>query len=181
MQALNKYLSPLKRGLKLMVSRAVVSIVSDAFKRQNLQLSIYDDEVVDDVERFQNYGFSSVPKGGEAIVLSVGGKRSHLVAVVVDDKETRPTELKAGDTVVYHTEGHRLLLTENGEAILTCKKYTVVAEEEIVFDTPQAQFTGRIDIMGISKAADHQSGGVSGKTHTHGGVETGNKRTGTPQ
>lgn len=178
-QALNKFLSPIKRSLKLMVSRAVVSIVSDAFQRQNLQLAIYDDEIVDDVERFQNYGHSSVPRGGEAIVLSVGGKRSHLVAIVVDDKEARPTNLKAGDSVLYHFEGHHLLLTEDGEAILTCKKFTTNAEE-IVFDSPQTQFTGNVDIVGISRAADHQSGSVSGKDHTHTGVQAGNKKTGTP-
>lgn len=180
MRALNQYLAPLKRGLKLMISRAVVSIVTDSFQRQNLQVQIQADEVVDDVERFQNYGHYSVPFGGETILVSVGGKRSHLVALVVDDKESRPTELKAGDSVLYHAEGHRLLLTENGEAILTCKKYTVKADE-VVFECPQTQFTGNVDIVGVSSAADHQSAGISGANHTHTGVEQGNKETGTPK
>ena len=180
MNSLNKYLSPFKRSLKLMISRAVVSIVSDAFKRQNLQVAIYDDEVVDDVERWQNYGHSSVPRAGEAIVLSVGGKRSHLAAIVVDDKEARPINLKPGDSVLYHFEGHQLLLTENGEAILICKKFTVQASDSVLFDTPQTQFTGDVDIVGVSSAADHKSGSVSGKDHTHSGVESGNKETGKP-
>lgn len=180
MRALNQYLAPLKRGLKLMISRAVVSIVTDSFQRQNLQVQIQADEVVDDVERFQNYGHSSVPFGGETILVSVGGKRSHLVALVVDDKDSRPTNLKAGDSVLYHAEGHQLLLTENEEAVLTCKKFRVVAEE-IVFESPQTQFTGDVDIVGVSRAADHQSAGISGKDHTHTGVEKGNKETGTPK
>lgn len=167
MNGLNKVLAPIKRNLKLLISRAVVSIVTDGLARQNLQLRIQSDEVADDVERFQNYGFSSVPKAGEAIVLSVGGKRSHLVAIVVDDKGVRPTGLKSGDTVVYHAEGHQLLLTENGEAILTCKKFTVQASDEILFDTPQTHFSGDVDIVGTSTAADHQSGGISGKNHDH--------------
>ncbi|MGR6980802.1 phage baseplate assembly protein V [Testudinibacter sp. P27/CKL/0425] len=166
MQGLNRLLSPIKRGLKLMVSRAVVSIVTDSLARQNLQLRLQSDEVADDVERFQNYGFSSFPKAGEAIVLSVGGKRSHLVAIVVDDKGVRPTALKSGDTVVYHAEGHQLLLTENGEAILSCKKFTVNADV-VLFETPQTQFTGDVDIMGISTAADHVSSGISGKNYNH--------------
>lgn len=166
MQGLNKVLAPIKRGLKGIVSRAVIAIVNDSLARQNLQIRLQADEVADDVERFQNYGFSSVPKAGEAIVVSVGGKRSHLVAIVVDDKGTRPTGLIAGDTVVYHSEGHQLLLTENGEAILTCKKFTTNADD-IVFNAPQTQFVGDVDIVGTSTAADHLSGGKSGKDHDH--------------
>lgn len=156
MNGLNRVLTPLKRGLKSLVSRAVVSIVTDSFARQNLQIQLQADEVVDEVERFQNYGFSSVPHRGEAIVLAVGGKRSHLVAVVVDDKSCRPSELKAGDVVVYHAEGHQILLTENGEIILTGTKLTVNTDE-ILFNAPQTQFSGDVNIMGTSTAADHLS------------------------
>lgn len=180
MQGLNKVLAPIKRGLKLLVSRAVVSIVNDAYARQNLQIRLQTDEVADDVERFQNYGFSSVPFAGEAVVVSVGGKRNHLVAVVVDDKGSRPTGLKAGDVVMYHSEGHQILFTENGEVILSCKKFTTKTEEVVFncknfsvnadlvkFDTPQTQFTGDVDILGISTAKDHSSGGISVKDHDH--------------
>ncbi|HHF5251804.1 TPA: phage baseplate assembly protein V [Haemophilus influenzae] len=166
MDGLNKVLAPLKRGLKSLISRAVVSIVTDSFSRQNLQVRLQADEVVDDVERFQNYGHSSVPMGGEAIVLSVGGKRSHLVAIVVEDKGVRPTALKPGDSVLYHAEGHQLLLTQNGEAILTCKKFTVNADE-INFDAPQTQFAGDVTMIGTSTAADHLSNGKSGANHDH--------------
>lgn len=173
MQALNRMIAPLKRGLQLLVSRAVVSMVNDAYARQNLQLRLQSDEVADDVERFQNYGHYSVPKAGEAIVVAVGGKRSHLVAVVVDDKSVRPADLIAGDSVLYHLEGHHLRLTENGQAILSCKKLVIDTEtldcsaEEITFDSPQTTFTGDVDIMGTSTAADHKSGGISGKDHDH--------------
>lgn len=173
MQAINRIIAPLKRGLQLLVSRAVVSVVNDAYARQNLQLRLQSEEVADDVERFQNYGHYSVPKAGEAIVVSVGGKRSHLVALVVDDKSVRPAGLIAGDSVLYHLEGHQLRLTENGEAILSCKKFTIETDtldcsaQQITFDSPQTTFTGDVDIMGISTATDHQSSGISGKNHDH--------------
>ncbi|MFU2132090.1 phage baseplate assembly protein V [Gallibacterium anatis] len=167
MEGLNRLLAPLKRNLKSLIARGVVSIVTDSFARQNLQLRLQADEVVDDVERFQNYGHSSVPFGGEAIVLAVGGKRSHLVAIAVEDKGVRPTHLKAGDSVLYHAEGHRLLLTENGEAILTCKKFIVDAEEQVLFESPQTQFNGDVDILGVSTAKDHLSNGKSGANHDH--------------
>ncbi|MFC1014293.1 phage baseplate assembly protein V [Pasteurella multocida] len=167
MQGLNRVLAPIKRSLKLLVNRGVMSFVSDEYKRQNVQIRLQSDEVIDDAERFQNYGFSSVPTAGEVIALEVGGKRSHIAVLVVDDKGVRPTGLNAGDVVVYHQEGHSFLLTEQGEVILNCKKFTVRAEQQVVFETPQTQFTGDVDIMGQSTAKDHVSGGISGKDHDH--------------
>lgn len=157
MQGLNRLLAPIKRSLKLMISRGIMSFASDEHSRQNLQIRLQSDEIIDDAERFQNYGFSSVPSSGEVIALEVGGKRSHIVVLVVDNKAVRPVGLKEGDVVVYHQEGHRLLLTEQGEIILSCKKFTVNAEERVKFETPQTQFMGNVDILGISKAADHVS------------------------
>ncbi|KGQ29172.1 phage baseplate assembly protein V [Gallibacterium anatis] len=167
MQGLNRVLAPLKRSLKLLINRGVMSFVSDSHKRQNLQIRLQSDEVIDDAERFQNYGFSSVPTAGEVIAVSVGGKRSHIAVLVVDDKGVRPNGLKAGDVVVYHQEGHQILLTEQGEVVITCQKLTVNAKRQVVFDTPQTQFTGNVDIVGISTATDHKSSGISGKNHDH--------------
>ncbi|HDX1124358.1 phage baseplate assembly protein V [Pasteurella canis] len=167
MQGLNRVLAPIKRSLKLLVNRGVMSFVSDEHKRQNVQIRLQSDEVIDDAERFQNYGFSSVPSAGEVIAVEVGGKRSHIAVLVVDDKGVRPTGLKAGDVVVYHQEGHSFLLTEQGEVVLTCKKFTVRAEQEVLFETPQTRFSGDVDIVGQSTAKDHVSGGISGKDHNH--------------
>ena len=84
MQGLNRILAPIKRSLKLLINRGVMAFVSDEHKRQNLQIRLQSDEVIDDAERFQNYGFSSVPVAGEVIALEVGGKRSHVVVIVVE-------------------------------------------------------------------------------------------------
>lgn len=174
-------LKPLQRRLRLLIGRAVISVVNDALKTQNVQISAQAGEIIDEVERFQNYGVSSVPPAGsEAIIVSVGGKRQSLVAVVVDDKNSRLNGLKSGDSALYHADGHHLLLTENGEAILICKSFKVQAENEIVFDAPQTRVTGDLAIIGTSTAADHNSNGVSGKDHTHGNVQNGPGRTETP-
>lgn len=165
---LNKITAGIGRRIRLLVSRGVVNFVNDSLKQQNLQVSLLADETADDVERFQNYGHSSVPPAGsEAIVLAVGGVRQHLVAVAVDAKGVRPVGLKAGDSVVYHLEGHNVLLTEDGVIRVTCKRLEFVVEEETVFDCPQTTIKGNLDILGVSTAEDHQSGGKSGKDHTH--------------
>jgi len=165
----------LKRKLQLLVSRAVVNIVTDSLKQQNMQINLLDGETADDVERFQNYGHTSVPPAGsEAIVLSVGGKRQHLVAVVVDSKSSRLKELKSGDSALYHLDGHYLLLTESQLVKLVCKNLHATVAEKILFETQQTQFTGNVDIIGgnstasgTSTAADHVSGNISFLNHVH--------------
>lgn len=165
----------LKRKLQLLVSRAVVNIVTDSLRQQNLQINLLDGETADDVERFQNYGHTSVPPAGsEAIVLSVGGKRQHLVAVVVDSKSSRLKNLKSGDSSLYHLEGHYILLTENQLITLISKNLHATAAEKILFETQQTQFTGNVDIIGgnstasgTSTAADHVSSGISFLNHVH--------------
>lgn len=165
----------LKRKIQLLVSRGVVNIVTDSFKQQNLQVNLLAGETADDVERFQNYGHTSVPPAGsEAIVLSVGGKRQHLVAVVVDSKGTRLKDLKSGDSALYHLEGHYFILTNAQLAQLICKNFRVGADEMILFETPQTHFVGNVDIIngnssatGTSTASDHVSGDISFLNHVH--------------
>ncbi|AXF74872.1 phage baseplate assembly protein V [Erwinia tracheiphila] len=165
---INKITAGLQRRLRLLISRGVVNMANDSLRTQNLQVTMLADETADDVERFQNYGHSSVPPvGSEAIVLSVGGIRQHLVAIAVDDKNSRLGNLEPGDSAVYHLEGHRIVLTKDGVIKIACKRLEVVAEDEILFDSPQTRFTGDVDIVGISQASDHLSGGISGANHIH--------------
>lgn len=168
-----KTFNSLKRRMQLLVSRAVVNVINDSLKTQNLQVSILNDDDADDVERFQNYGHTSVPPAGsEAIVLSVGGMRESLVAIAVDNKATRLGSLKDGDSALYHMEGHNFLLTEDGVARLTCKRFEIIADE-VISDASETQATGNFSTLGnsttagTSEAADHISGGISGKTHRH--------------
>lgn len=140
--------APMMRRIRLMLGRAVVNIVNDGLKAQNLQISMMGDDVPDDVERLQNYGQISVPlAGAEAIIACIGAQSDHSIALVVEDRRYRPTGLPAGDTGIYHFEGHRLRLTKDGRAILTCKTLEIYAEEGTTVDTPKTTFTGEVEIQ----------------------------------
>lgn len=140
--------APIMRRLRLMLGRAVVNIVNDGLKAQNLQITMMGDDVPDDVERLQNYGQISVPlAGAEAIIACIGAQSDHSIALVVEDRRYRPSGLPAGDTGIYHYEGHRLRLTKDGRAILTCKTLEIYAEEGTTVDTPKTTFTGEVEIQ----------------------------------
>nr|WP_051857440.1 phage baseplate assembly protein V [Trabulsiella guamensis] len=104
--------------MRLLVDRAIVRIVNDSLGRQNLQIQSLADATNDDVERFQNYGLTSVPPvGSEALVLSVGGRREGLVAVAVEDKRCRPQGLEAGEVRLYHADGQSYITLKSGGVI----------------------------------------------------------------
>ncbi|MBN8920430.1 MAG: phage baseplate assembly protein, partial [Rhizobiales bacterium] len=104
-----------------MVSRATVNAVDDRKAMQELDADFLHSENRRKIERPQPYGFSSVPKarqqkqgqsvnqGGaeekgpaaEAVMVFVGGMRSHPLAVMVDDRRHRAHSMKEGETAVY--------------------------------------------------------------------------------
>lgn len=145
------------RRLRLMVDRAVVRMVTDSLGRQNLQVQTLANETNDNVERFQNYGVSSVPPpGAEAIVVAVGGRRSGLVALAVEDKKSRPKGLDPGDVCVYHSEGHTITLKQDGIIEIRGKAVNLVAEEscdivsKLINVTGNANFSEDIQVKGKS-------------------------------
>jgi hypothetical protein len=83
-------LRALNGRVQMMVGRAVLSTVKDDTKLQELQVELLEDEVHDGVEHFTPYGFTAHPrKGAEAIMLAVGGLRSHGLVISVADRRYR--------------------------------------------------------------------------------------------
>lgn len=120
LRAITKMLAPLQTRIANLVSRAVVTLVNDKAKVQLLQLGVLADETRDDVERFQEYGFTSVPLlGAEAVVLFVGGRRDHGLVVAADDRRYRLQGLQPGEVAVYNHAGAKVLLKQDGTIEVT--------------------------------------------------------------
>ena len=145
MRDVQKLIAPMMRRLRLIADRAVVTMVTDSLQRQGLQLKVLADETADDVERFQNYGHTSVPPAGsEAIVLGIGGARAGLVAIAVEDKGVRPKDLEAGDNCLYHLEGHRIILRKDvSEALRKVRGKFKLAEGFTSTDEAMRAIRGR--------------------------------------
>lgn len=113
-------LRPLATRIANTVARAVVDLVDDGSDLQELQLIVLDGEVVSDAERFQDYGFTSVPiEGAEAVVLFPNGDRAHPLVVAVDDRRVRPIDLQASEVALYSQNGQRVLLKADGSVEIT--------------------------------------------------------------
>ncbi|WP_394294617.1 phage baseplate assembly protein V [Aeromonas rivipollensis] len=169
MRDVQKLMAPMMRRLRLIADRAVVTMVTDSLQRQGLQLKVLADETADDVERFQNYGHTSVPPtGSEAIVLGIGGARAGLVAIAVEDKSVRPKDLEAGDNCLYHLEGHRIILRKDGLLELEAKTVIINASEKLTMMSPDTEIQGPLHVTGeITSDTDVKTGTTSLKGHVH--------------
>jgi phage baseplate assembly protein V len=169
MRDVQKLMAPMMRRLRLIADRAVVTMVTDSLQRQGLQLKVLADETADDVERFQNYGHTSVPPAGaEAIVLGIGGARAGLVAIAVEDKSVRPKDLEAGDNCLYHLEGHRIILRKDGLLEFEAKTVIINASEKLTMISPDTEIQGPLHVTGpISSDEDVKAGDISLSGHDH--------------
>ena len=129
-------IAPLKTRIANLVSRAVVQRVDDSDGMQLVQVAVLDTETRDEVERVQNYGFTAVPLAdAEAVVLFVGGRRDHGLAVAVDDRRYRLTGLQPGEVALYDKNGTTVILKTNGDVEITPASGLMKVIGDVVADT----------------------------------------------
>jgi phage baseplate assembly protein V len=121
-----------------MIARGVLEGVDDGSGVQVLGVSLLAGERKKNVERFQNYGFSSHPQGeAEAIVIFPGGDRSAGVIVALDERGTRLTGLNPGEVAIYTNEGDSIVLGTGREITITTRSLVVNAEETVTINAGQ--------------------------------------------
>jgi phage baseplate assembly protein V len=167
--AVNRAVHPLHVRVRNLVSRAVVKLVDDSTKMQLLQVGLLADEVREEVEHFQEYGFTSVaPDGAEGVAIFAGGSRDHGVILAVGDRRVRLKGLQKGEVAVYNREGAKVVMKANGDIEATPKsgqKFKVVGDVDV-----QGKITasGNIDSNGtVTGSTDCVGGGKSLKGHKH--------------
>lgn len=148
----NRMIQPVARRLRLMVARAVVQIVNDGTLAQSLQVNMLAGETAEGVERFQEYGFTSVPHAGaEACMVFVGGARSHGIVIAVEDRRYRLTGLLDGEVALYDDLGNVVKLGREALAI------TGVAK--VIVSAPLVELGGEGGAA-VARVGDTVSGGV---------------------
>lgn len=171
-RAVEKLVAPLSRRVRLMVSRGILRLVDDATKLQLVQVALLADEVRGNVERFQEYGFTSHPhSGAEAMVVSVGGSRDHCVVIAIDDRRYRLANLAAGEVALYDDLGQSVVLKRTGVEVTSPTRITatapqvdIVASTKVTVSTPLLEVTGNITAGGNITAAGNVADTAGAKT-----------------
>jgi phage baseplate assembly protein V len=147
----NKLVAPLARRLRLLVGRGVVNLVDDSQPVQRLQITIMADDTYGTIERFQNYGHTSVPlPGAEHVTVSIGGDPGHLVVIVVEDDRFRPRDLKPGESAIYSFKGARVICRDSNSVEVVADAFRV--------STQESEIEGHVTVNGHVNAKTGWSG-----------------------
>lgn len=128
--------------------------LNDKHDTQVAQVELFADEVVDEVERIQNYGFTSLPTEGGVYAIPMGGKGNQLIIVAINDDKTR-LRILPGEVAIYHAEGHHVVLKEGGVIEANCTTLIATAESSATIktasatiDSPETKMTGNAEVVG---------------------------------
>ena len=151
---LRRWLEPLRRKIRLIVNRAIVTAVQDAGGLQLVQVKGLPGELLDSLERFQNFGFSSVPvPGAEAVVAFIGASRSHGVVVALDDRRYRPRNLGPGESIVYSKDGDfvrvkngAIEVQSSGEVSVNAPTVTIEGDSGVTVNGGTVGITGDANV-----------------------------------
>lgn len=136
MTGLRDMVRPLEGRIRLMLSRAIVSLVDDARQLQELQIEMLEGERQDGAEHFQPYGFAAVAhSGAEAMVGCVGGLRSHAIVLAVSDRRFRLKNLSAGEVALYDDLGNVVKLGRDRIEITATADIVVTAAGSVTIDS----------------------------------------------
>lgn len=108
----------------LSIARGTLTRVNDAPKMQTADVRLLHDEAIAGAERFQDYGFTSVPKPAdgtgtaEVVAIFVSGNRSHPIIVRIDDRRYRLKNLQPGESSLYDDQGQQVYVSRSGIQIL---------------------------------------------------------------
>lgn len=150
----------LARMARLAATRGIIRHVASLAGRQTLQVEGLAGEVIDACEHWQPYGLTAhPPAGAEAVMLSLGGNRSHAVAVVAEHRDHRPRGLDEGESCVYDAAGQQVYLSWDGVRITSPEAVTITVgtqQIEITSDGITIRAPGglcRIEALAIELAA----------------------------
>lgn len=158
---MSSVLRNLARRGRLAVARAVLNLIDDATKIQGVQISLLDGEVLNNVARMQQYGFTSVPlAGAEGVYLALGGSRDGGLLICAEDRRFRLKGMESGEVALYDDIGHKVHMTRNGIVIDGAGKPLLIT------NTPKARIESDLDVTGDIKDRCDSNGRTMGDMRT---------------
>ena len=132
---LRQTLAAMSRVGNTMFRRATLRKADDSKLMQSVDLDGVAGERKMKVERFQQYGFTSVPlpqkddktnEVAEVILMYMGGSGGHPVVLAVDDRRHRLKNMKPGEAAMFDDQWQMVRLTRNG--IVVSSPFSVTHE-----------------------------------------------------
>jgi len=104
---------------------------------QLAQVAGLSDELLQNVELMQHYGFTSHPPAGtECVVLPLGGRNGHGIIVSTEHGDYRVKSLKSGELAIYTDEGDSMIFKRGRLIEVTTHTFRINASTAIEFNAP---------------------------------------------
>jgi phage baseplate assembly protein V len=173
----------IKQAVADLVRRGRVTKVDDGSPLQKVNVDVRVGVIDTGVERYQNYGFSSVPNTADPLLGVEITCNGHRFVVALDSLQ-RPVGGEPGDVLVWHREGHFVRLTKDKVIGLECETMNMdftqlnmngnVTHNGNMTHNGDTTHTGNTDQTGnttqtgtITASVDVVAAGVSVKNHPH--------------
>lgn len=151
-------IEPIKRRILNLISRGQLLKVDDSKGIQRIDANFFSDEVHTNIERIQNYGFTSNPKPGcEVVTLFHSGNREHGIVIAIDDKKFRLKNLAAGEVAIYTDEGDNIHFKRNNKIEITTKELIINAADKVIVNTKDAEVNSSTSAKVVSPSVQVQA------------------------
>ncbi|WP_299538313.1 phage baseplate assembly protein V [uncultured Herbaspirillum sp.] len=161
---LRRLLSPLERKIRLLASRAVLTVRSS---NALMQVKALEGEPRDKVELFQQYGFRSAPQAGaEGILIALGGVRDAAVVLCMDDRRVAIT-MQAGEVAMYTDEGDSIHMKRGRIVEVTTETFVLNASKKVILNSPEVKSTGTITDLSLGNSVTVDQLRQHQIAHTH--------------
>lgn len=119
MDELKKIYNKLLNKIFFLMARGILKSITDSNGIQRLNMTCLQGEYLIDIEKLEQYGFSSQPlPGAETFTLFMGGNRDMGISICAHDSRYRPTYMASSEVCLYtsrdKTIPHRILLKADG-------------------------------------------------------------------
>ena len=140
--SLAQLLRPLRLRMAAMISRAAVLLTDDSEGFQLVQVRMRGGQVRGQVERIEEYGFTSRPfPDAEAVVVHLGAEPDHAVIIATGDRRHRMRNLEEGEVCIHTDEGDTIWLRRG-------KHIEVISGGSVTVNAPEITITGNVTIDG---------------------------------
>jgi phage baseplate assembly protein V len=139
-------LNRLARRILMVLTRGSIALVDDSKSVQMLQVRVNGLELIPDVPRFAEYGFTSNPPGGtQAIVGFKNGDRNDGIVIATSNAKFRMTALATGEVAIHDDKGQSVYLSAAGIIVNGGgNPITFTNAPEVIADTPLLKCKGDI-------------------------------------
>lgn len=134
------------RRILLMLARGSITLVDDTKSVQTLQVRVNGLELIPDVPRFAEYGYTSNPPAGTQVVIgSKNGDRNDGIVIATSNAKYRLTGLSSGEVAIHDDKGQSVYLTASGIIVNGGgNPITLTNAPEVIADTPLLKCKGDI-------------------------------------